>query len=187
MTWDSARREGDPSMKAWTLAAMACGAAVLAACAGGGDRGPRAEPIRALLSADALVYATFDTDGDMRISAAELEAGVARELTRADANGDGSLQPLEFQNWSNAALGGGQLPPYRLDFDRNVDNVITAEEFTTELTARARDYDADGDGVLTRAEFVRQVNQPRVLRPDDGASQMRERMEEERQRRREGR
>lgn len=146
-------------MKSSTVSMLAC-ATVLAACAtGGGDRGP--EPIRALLSADALMFVSFDADGDLNVTAAEIGAGTQREFTRADTNGDGQLQPIEFQTWSNTVLGGTTIGPYRLDFDRNVDNVITRDEFNTEINGRVRDYDQNEDGALTRGEFVRLVGQAR--------------------------
>jgi hypothetical protein len=145
------------SIRTWALAA--CAAAGLTACASGGDG--RDEPIRALLSADVLMLVSFDADHDLSITSAEVEAGIEREFARADANRDGSLQPIEFQNWSNAVLGGAQLGPYRLDFDRNVDNVITREEFDTEIRARFRDYDADESGAVSRSEFIRLVGQAR--------------------------
>jgi hypothetical protein len=53
------------------------------------------------------------------------------------------------------------MGPYRLDFDRNVDNSITREEFESEIRARVRDYDENGDGVLTRGEFTRLVGAAR--------------------------
>jgi hypothetical protein len=147
------------------LAAAAIAALGLCACAssggGAGHDGGEDPPIRALLSADVMLFVSFDADGDLRVTQAELDAGIAREFARAEANHDGQIQPLEFQAWQNAALGGGDMGPYRLDFDRNVDNVITRQEFHDELAARARHYDEDGDGVLTRKEFVREVNQTR--------------------------
>lgn len=142
-------------------------AAMVSACAGGGSLSGRSnEPIRALLSADALMLVSFDGDGDLSVSTAEVEAGVAREFTRADANSDGQLQPIEFQNWANTVLGGGQMGPYRLDFDRNVDNAITREEFGNEIQARATEYDSDQSGGVSRPEFVRLVGQARPPAPD---------------------
>jgi len=132
----------------------------LAACGGGREAQDRA-PIRALLSADALMLVSFDTNGDLNVTREEAEAGFAREWTRADADANGSLSPIEFSNWSNAVLGGSQIGPYRLDFDRNVDNVITREEFDSELRARFSQYDSDENGSLSRAEFVRLVGQAR--------------------------
>jgi hypothetical protein len=111
------------------------------------------------------MFVSFDTDGDLSVSGSENEAGIAREFSRADANGDGSLQPIEFSNWSNQVLGGSQIGPYRLDFDRNVDNVITRAEFDAELRARFTAYDSDETGALSRAEFVRLVGQARPPTP----------------------
>jgi len=145
------------------LAAVMGVACLAAACAGGG--GPRENdreaPVRALMSADALLFVSFDADGDLQTTTAEIEAGIAREFTRADTNRDGSLQPIEFQNWGNSALGGGYLGPFRLDFDRNVDNTITREEFEGEIRARAEAYDENEDGVIVRSDMVRRLNQAR--------------------------
>lgn len=147
-----------------TLALTVCGAAALTACAGGGGRGPGlgGEPIRALMSGDALMFVSFDTDGDLSITQQEIEAGITREFTRADTGGDGALTPIEFQSWANAVLGGSQMGPYRLDFDRNVDNTISRAEFETEIRARVTDYDEDRSGTLSRSEFIRLVNQART-------------------------
>lgn len=149
-----------------TIAMAALAASALTACAGGAGSSDNRAPIRALLSADALMFAAFDADGDMSVTTAESQAGITREFARADSNGDGSLQPIEFSSWSNLVLGGTQIGPYRLDFDRNVDNVITREEFDTELRARFTAYDEDENGALARAEMVRLVGQARQRRPD---------------------
>jgi hypothetical protein len=148
--------------------ATVCGLAALAACATTPNRNNSQEPIHALLSGDALMFVSFDTNGDLVVSHDEMEAGITREFQRADTNHDGELQPIEFQNWANSVLGGPQVGPYRLDFDRNVDNVITREEFQHEIEARFGDYDADDSQTLTRSEFVRLVGRaapPRRANP----------------------
>lgn len=148
----------------------------LAACATGANHGRGPDVIRALLSADAMMFVSFDTNGDLSTSTDELNAGIEREWQRADANHDGQLQPIEFQNWANAVLGGQQMGPYRLDFDRNVDNSITREEFDHEIRARFADYDADENGSVSRGEFVRVVGQARAphrvnpLEPNPGGN-----------------
>jgi hypothetical protein len=103
--------------------------------------------------ADAVLFASFDRDGDLLVSRAELEAGIAREFARADANHDHVIDPAEYQAWSMRALG-GIYPPYRLDMDRNADGKITFEEFAAELRARAHSYDSNGDGVIEHADLV---------------------------------
>ncbi|MEQ1489508.1 MAG: hypothetical protein ABL932_03060 [Terricaulis sp.] len=155
-----------------TIAVVAGAALSLAACSTDRAAQDRTAPIRALLSADALMLVSFDADGDLSVTRQEAEAGFAREFGRADADSNGSLSPIEFTNWSNLVLGGSQIGPYRLDFDRNVDNVITREEFDTELRARVSQYEGDENGAVSRAEFVRLVGQaraptPRRQAPDD--------------------
>lgn len=144
---------------------LACAVLALSACASGGGSGARSnEPVRALMSADALMFVGFDTNADLIVSAAEIDAGREREFARADANSDGTISPIEFQNWGNTVLGGGQIGPYRLDFDRNVDNTITREEFDAEIRGRVADYDQDENGDLSRSEFVRLIGQARPPR-----------------------
>jgi hypothetical protein len=170
-------------MRTATILALG-GALALAACAGGprpdegsAEGAPAARQAQgAVASVDALLFVGFDDNHDARIDAAELTAGIAREFTRADGNGDGSVAPLEFGAWSRLALADGRGAPYRLDFDRNVDGVITQQEFHAELEARAREYDKDHDGVLLRAEFVRDA--PRLMQmrgPMQGGTRMRRR------------
>lgn len=148
-------------MKAASWAMGMFAAVALAGCVSSGG-GPRGEPVRALLSADVMVFVSFDANNDLILTQEELTQGLAREFARADTNGDGQLQPIEFQNWANTALGGGQIGPFRLDFDRNVDNVITREEFESEFRARFNDYDTDENGSLSRPEFVRLLGQARA-------------------------
>jgi len=146
-----------------TVAMTFGAAAALTACASGVTQ--VRDPIRAVMSADALMFVSFDTDGNLSVAPEELEAGIPREWARADANSDGNLSPIEFQNWSNLVLGGSQMGPYRLDFDRNVDNTITREEFETEIRGRFSDYDEDSSGALSRSEFVRLLGQARAPTP----------------------
>jgi len=147
------------SIKTWAL--VVGSAAAVAACASSPREQSNEAPIRALLSADVMMFVSFDTNADLQVSGDEIEAGIAREFERADANHDGQLQPIEFQNWSNLVLGGSAMGPFRLDFDRNVDNVITRDEFVNEIHGRVRDYDTDSNGSLSRSEFVRLVGQAR--------------------------
>jgi hypothetical protein len=120
--------------------------------------------------ADAVLFASFDRDGDLLISTPELEAGIAREFARADANHDHVIDPAEYQAWSMRALG-GIYPPYRLDMDRNADGKITFEEFAAELRARAHSYDSNGDGVIEHADLVHPQggDELQLLTPQQGA------------------
>ena len=68
-------------------------AAVAAACASGPTTRSRSdEPLRALMSADVMMLVSFDADGDLSVTTAEVDAGLTREFARADANSDRALQ-----------------------------------------------------------------------------------------------
>jgi len=146
-------------LKTWTV--LIFGLALTAACGGGPISSAANDPVRALLSGDAMMLVSWDANGDLNVTTEEVNAGLAREFARADANGDGSLSPIEFQSWANNVLGGGPMGPYRLDFDRNVDNTITQQEFDTEIRARVDQYDENGDDMLTRSEMTRLVGTAR--------------------------
>lgn len=158
-----------PALLASTLAIAA--ALSLAACAsgppggrspGGGDVGP-AYRQSAFLSGAALLFVQFDADGDYATSRAEAEAGAQREWTRA-SGGSTVLSPIQFDTWSAKALGGPNLGPYRLAFDSNVNNEITATEFAGAIVAKFDFWDKDKDGSLTRPEMVERL--PDVRRPE---------------------
>lgn len=108
----------------------------------------------AVLSGDALLWVSFDADRDYITSRAEAAAGLDEEWTRA---GGVALSPLDFEAWARRALAGPDLAPFRLEFDRNMDNQITREEFDAALMARFSEHDRDGDGQLRRGELVQQV------------------------------
>jgi EF hand domain-containing protein len=144
--------------------------AVLAGCAGGpphhrgGFAGagmamanyrtaPHMQHAPGTADADAVLIASFDRDGDLLVSAAELDAGVAREFARADANHDHLIDPGEYQAWSLVALG-GVYAPFRRDIDANGDGHISFDEFAAEFRARGHRYDANGDGVIEHADLV---------------------------------
>lgn len=102
----------------------------------------------------AIAVAGFDTDGDMRVTAAEYEAGVARSFAFGDRDGDGTLGLIEFTAWSEAALGNPGTVPGPFDFDRDGDDRIARAEFETLFAARRTEMDRNKDGVLERSELV---------------------------------
>lgn len=141
-----------------TTLAMAAALLSLGACAGGSKPpppGPAEIAVRKTPSVVGLLFSRFDTNLDYRISKDELNVGIDRAFASADADGDKSISPLEFETFSQTALGGKSAPPYRLDFDRNVDSHITPLEFKTELLAIAEGLDTDKDGVLSQEELTK--------------------------------
>jgi len=147
----------------------------LTACAGGSNTRSEADELRgpayrqsAFLSGAALLFVQFDADADYVTSRAEVEAGARGEWDRASGGAD-KLTPIQFDLWSAKALGGPNLGPYRLAFDSNVNNEITAAEFTAAVLAKFEFWDKDKDGRVTRADMVERL--PETRRPTEIAPQ----------------
>jgi hypothetical protein len=148
------------------LAAMAL---LVAACAsdgpsrGGGAGGQRLAGGSAptvYIVPEALLFAEFDADRDLRITFDELVAGADTTWT-AIARGEDRTGYVEVQDWITSRLGAATFPVTVIAFDQNYDSVVTAEEFKTELRRRFLLRDDDLDRVLTRSEFVEEATQRR--------------------------
>ncbi|MET0545922.1 MAG: EF-hand domain-containing protein [Caulobacterales bacterium] len=141
-------------LTAMGLAALMC----VTACAGNRKPpgpGPAERAMRKTPSVVGLLFSRFDADMDYRVTWPELEAGISKAFASADVDQDRSISPLEFEAFSRAALGGNSAPPFRLDFDRDVDGRITQSEFREELLATAEGLDLDKDKVLTQEELTK--------------------------------
>jgi hypothetical protein len=102
----------------------------------------------------ALAIAGFDQNGDMIVTKAEFDAGVARSFAFGDKDHDGKLSLLELAEWSEATLGNRGALPGQFDFDRDGDDSISHEEFIALFNARFAALDLDKDGALRRSELV---------------------------------
>lgn len=102
----------------------------------------------------AIAVAGFDSDGDMLVSRAEYDAGVARSFAKGDRDGDGAMGLIEFTAWSEAALGNPGTVPGPFDFDRDGDDRISRKEFETHFAGRLSEMDGNKDGSLSRSELV---------------------------------
>lgn len=162
-------------MKTASLTPLLAVAAALSlgACAGRSNDRAEADALQgpayrqsAFLSGAALLFVQFDADNDYVTSRAEAEAGARAEWSRASGGSD-KLTPIQFDSWSAKALGGPNLGPYRLAFDSNVNNEITATEFTGAVLAKFEFWDKDKDGRVTRGEMVERL--PEMRRPMEGA------------------
>jgi hypothetical protein len=146
------------------VASLLTAIALLAACAGGpsrreqgsDDRAGSAYRQSAFLTGAALLFVQFDTDHDYATTRAETETGARAEWARA-SGGAAKITPIAFEQWAARALGGPQMGPYRLAFDTNVDNEITAAEFSAAILDRFDRYDTDKDGVLRRTDMIERL------------------------------
>lgn len=159
------------SMWKSTTLALAAGL-TLAACATDGRRDDedRRQESGQTLKPGGLLFVTFDSNDDYRITQEEVSAGIARAFAEADANGDGVIAMLELSNWSNRVLGGSGARPGRFDFDSNADMRISREEFTSTLNEFGASY-AGSDGIITFNDLVEEtqssyLRRERVTPPD---------------------
>ncbi|MGD9508105.1 MAG: EF-hand domain-containing protein [Geminicoccaceae bacterium] len=128
-----------PSVRLGILA----GLVMLVAPAMAADPAPARRP--ALLAA-------ADSDGDGKLTAAELHAERERQVTQFDTDRDGKLSPGEYEAWWLSTARPRLERLFRAD-DRDKDGSVALEE----LVARANDLlhrrDRDGDGALTAEEL----------------------------------
>ena len=101
-------------------------------------RGPKGTPDR--LVAGGGLFLSFDTNGDGRITRAELQAGTIAAFQKADANGDGHLTAFEQISWAESLPTRDDTLANPVRFDPNLDRRVSPEEFETVITELAGHY-----------------------------------------------
>lgn len=99
------------------------------------------------------LFASFDANGDGKISALELSEGTRAAFLLADANGDGQLVALEQQDWAAGLPTRDDTLANPVRFDPNLDRVVTFEEFEAVIAQLATNYQ-DADGVIELAKLT---------------------------------
>jgi Ca2+-binding EF-hand superfamily protein len=109
-----------------------------------------------------MPFEEIDTDGDGKITAAEMQAHAAARFAAADANGDGKVDAAELQAHMQAQSAERmQARSARMIemMDQDGDGMLSAEEMQAgprggdrfaQMLAR---MDTDGDGAISRAEM----------------------------------
>ena len=135
---------------------LALGFVVTAAAASARREEPAYAPPPPTITATplALAIAGFDRDGDMIVSRAEFDAGVARSFAAGDRNADARMSLTELSIWSETTLGSSGALPGQFDFDKDGDDGISRDEFAGLFAARFAVLDTDKDGVLRRRELI---------------------------------
>lgn len=116
--------------------------------------GPAQPPATMAYEPAAMLIATFDADGDGRVTRAELEAGVRRSFDAIDTARTGKLGYIDFADWAERYLGDRNALPSPYETDRDGDNRISLAELQATLGGFFTRYDRDKDGVVTRAELL---------------------------------
>jgi hypothetical protein len=102
----------------------------------------------------AMLIATFDTDGDARVTREEMEDGLLRTFAAIDTANVGMLGYLAFADWAERYLGDRNALPSPFEVDRDGDNLISTRELQARFSEYFTRYDRDRDGMLTRAELL---------------------------------
>ncbi len=95
------------------------------------------------------ILMTFDTDGNGRVTQAEIDEFRSKRMAKFDADGNGSLTLSEYEALWLAAMREKMVDRFQyLDADGNA--VVTTEEFKKPYANMVRHMDKNGDGVLSR-------------------------------------
>ena len=130
------------------------------------QRGQGASTQRALIPLG-LVYSSFDTDRNYKVTEEELEVGIAQSFAAADRDGSSHLSLVELATWRELVLGSRDLLPGNTQFDRNFDSRVERAEFTSLLTDLYKSFDRNKNGALEFAEMttpIRQAQRPSAER-----------------------
>jgi len=115
------------------------------------DTGPAQRKLGRLVPGGGL-FASFDANGDGRISSIELAEGTRAAFLLADANEDGQLVALEQQDWADDLPTRDDTLANPVRFDPNLDRVVTFEEFEAVITQLAQNYQ-DDSGTIELAKL----------------------------------
>ena len=157
------------SIAACLLLALPFAASAAAPAVPADDEIVRSQEDRERLRADRLkpgggLLASFDSNGDGRISRAELKTGIAAAFEAADANSDGELTALEQKAWADSLPTRDNSLANPVRFDPNLDRRVSLAEFSAVITNLWADYRDDGDRELRVASLKAPKDERRETR-----------------------
>ncbi|MDE0879476.1 MAG: EF-hand domain-containing protein [Sphingomonas bacterium] len=101
-----------------------------------------------------MMIATFDSDGDGRVSQAESKAGVARSFAAIDTGNSGRMGYIAYADWCSRWMGDPDALPSPFSVDTDGDNIITLDEMQAAIAHIFARFDTDKDGAVTRKELL---------------------------------
>jgi hypothetical protein len=120
---------------------------------GGPNRPP---PGVKVVSPGALIFASFDRNGDGRVTVAEIEAGAEIAFVAADKNADGLITGFEQADWATIMGSGSDEMANTMTFDIDLDRGVTRAEFVAGLKRIAAQIQPQGD--LTFADLLQPLS-----------------------------
>lgn len=121
---------------------------------GGKPPPPTATPPVLVVEPVAMMIATFDADGDGRVTRDEMHRGVAKSFAAIDTANTGKLGYIAFADWAERWLGDRTALPGPFETDTDSDNKITLAELQARFDTIFTRLDVNKDNVLTRAELL---------------------------------
>lgn len=114
-------------------------------------RRPKGTPDR--LVAGGGLFLSFDTNGDGRITRAELAAGTIAAFKKADTNSDGHLTAFEQITWAESLPTRDDSLTNPVRFDPNLDRRVSPEEFEVVIAELAEHYVEETSDVIVIASL----------------------------------
>jgi len=128
--------------------------------------------------AGALLFASFDANGDYIIDRTEVREGIAQAFLRADRDADEYLSLVELEMWRIAALGSEHAAPSNFAFAPNFARGVTREMFIQVLQELAGRLDKDDqsemDGKIALADLLKDYRPVRHRQQDNCFDKIRE-------------
>lgn len=109
---------------------------------------------------------SFDTNGDGKLSQAEIDESRGARFGKFDADGDGVLNLQEYEQLWLDAMREVMVDRFQ-DLDADGNAGVTAEEFARPFQKMVERRDRNGDGVIDKQDFQRRMP-PASEKPDNG-------------------
>ncbi|MGX9351815.1 EF-hand domain-containing protein [Shimia sp. W99] len=116
------------------------------------------------MAADTSFLEDWDLDADGGVTWAELEQLRRNIFDTFDADGDGALNSAEYTEFDHARAAAAEASGHpiakravhglaREGFDKNLDGMVTREEFETALREWFEKHDGNKNGILEKGDF----------------------------------